>query len=65
MDKHSDENEIVHCPKCGEYYDTLTQEIASYKCPHCSRKEDIRQKNKKLDTALKALKEKFHGNANK
>lgn len=33
-------NEIVICKLCGNDFDALTQEIASYICPKCSKRKD-------------------------
>lgn len=49
------DSEILRCTRCGIEYEALTQEIASYSCPNCTKSKP---KLKMLDSvSLKSLTE--------
>ena len=42
-----EDSEFVKCKQCGNEYEALTQEIASYSCPNCLK---LKPKLKVLDS---------------
>lgn len=46
MNKLTQESEIIHCKQCGNEFEAMTQEVASYLCPKCPK---VKESTKMLD----------------
>lgn len=51
------EPEMIRCPMCRHWYEALSEDIGSYRCPVCP-KED-RETKKPLDIAIEKLEAAF------
>ncbi len=39
MNKLTQESEIIHCKQCGNEFEAMTQEVASYLCHKCPKQK--------------------------